>query len=221
MPAVISRRRRAAAAVVAIAAVAGLAIAPVASADNRGQSRLERLVLSSLRSAGFTEVIDGNATFPYPQIAHTPNIDVGVIRLDKKGRPREAVNALMSRDYPRGVLAPIGKDLRSVGVRFRAWNLNRFDGANGFTWTTPPFTAADDVVAGRERADGSPSLVLLARRSPARHAATATRRWPEREAARVRQVHGAAQRAIERMWLPGEPDSRNSSERAEDRRSTE
>ena len=121
------------------------------SSGNR-QQQLERLVLTSLRSAGFTAVIDGDRTFPYPRIAATPNLDVAVIRLDDQGRPREAVNALLSRDYPRGVLAPIGRDLRSDGVRFRAWNLDRFDQANGSTWTTPPFTAADDVVPGREQA---------------------------------------------------------------------
>ncbi|MGL5857742.1 MAG: serine hydrolase [Angustibacter sp.] len=116
------------------------------------QRRLERMVLSAVRSAGFTNVVDGDQSFPYPRIAATPNVDVAVIQLDAAGRPQAAANVLLSRDYPRGTLAPIGRDLRSDGVRFRSWNLDRFDGANGFTWTSPPFTAADDVVAGREDA---------------------------------------------------------------------
>ena len=123
-----------------------------ADGSDGARTRLGRGVLQALRTSGFADVIDGNGSFPYPRIAATPNIDVAVIRLDRRGRPEEAVNALLSRDYPNGVLAPIGRDLRSTGVRFRAWNLDRFDQTNGFTWTTPAFTAADDVVAGRENA---------------------------------------------------------------------
>lgn len=128
--------------------------APTTQSHGSGntQDRLERGILQALRTSGFTDVVDGNGTFPYPRIAATPNIDFAVIRLDRHGRPEQSVNALLSRDYPRGVLAPIGRDLRSTGVRFRAWNLDRFDQTNGFTWATPAFTAADDVVAGRENA---------------------------------------------------------------------
>jgi len=142
----------------ALAAVLSAPAPPAAASTWRGhhdghrQQALERLVLDSVADSGFAAVVDGNAGFPYPRIAAAPNLDVAVIRLDRSGRPREAVNVLVSRDHPEGVLAPIGRDLQAEAVRFRAWNLDRFDQTNGFTWTTPAFTATDDVVAGREDA---------------------------------------------------------------------
>ncbi len=152
--------RRVVVGLTAAAAIAGSTlVAPPgpAAADGRddssaAQRQLERLVLNSLATAGFADVIDGDRTFPYPRIAASPNLDVAVIRLGPDRRPLQSVNALVSRDYPRGVLAPIGPDLRADGVRFRAWNLDRFDQTNGFTWTSPAFTPADDVVPGRTKA---------------------------------------------------------------------
>lgn len=122
------------------------------SAHRSTDTSLRALVLGSLRSAGFTDVIDGNGTFPYPHIAARPNIDAAVILLDRQGRPTQAVDVLMSRDYPDGISAPIGPGLSLTSVRFRAWDQNRWDQLDGRTWTTPPFTAADDVVKGREQA---------------------------------------------------------------------
>jgi hypothetical protein len=69
----------------------------------------------------------------------------------------------MSRDHPDGAAVPIGSDFGAEGVRWRRWNTDRWNGgtfseADGSRLTTvgwadnPPFTAADDIVPGRQDA---------------------------------------------------------------------
>ena len=132
------------------------ATAPAAQADRGDRAtKLERQVLQSVQAAGFGDVIDGeqtpNAGPPwYPRIAHTPQVDVAVLELDHKNRVKGAANVLMDRDHPDGVLVPIGRDLSSSAVRYRKWDLARWDG-EGPQWEDD-YGPDEDVVPGREGA---------------------------------------------------------------------
>lgn len=138
-----------------------------------GSDALGRGLLAAVRSVEFDQVIDFGpegtcpgatfCAFPVPRIAHTPNVDVAVIELDPAGRPIDAADVLLSRDYPDGVLVPIDNDLGTTAVRFLRWNINRWNGGTFSTATgrqltregwanDPPLTAADDIVPGREHA---------------------------------------------------------------------
>ena len=137
------------------------AAAPAAHARNPASnapkpSKLEAQILDAVRDAGFDEVLDGwaapNAAPPwYPKIPFTPQVDVAVFDLSPSNRVREAVNVLMSRDYPQGVLVPIGKDLDSSAVRYRKWDASRWFEQSGKSWSDP-YAAGEDVVPGREGA---------------------------------------------------------------------
>jgi hypothetical protein len=134
---------------------------------------LERGLLSAVRATSFDEVIDFGPVddacpyqswcpAPTPTIAHPPNVDVAVIELGRDGRARAAANVLLSRDYPEGLVVPIDRNLGASAVRFRRWDIDRWNGgtfASDGTQTTtkgwadnPPRTPADDIVAGREQA---------------------------------------------------------------------
>ena len=103
-----------------------------------GSDALGRGLLAAVRSVKFDQVIDfgpegtcpGAAfcAFPAPPIADTPNVDVAVIELDPDGRPIDAADVLLSRDYPDGALVPIDRDLGTTAVRFLRWNINRWNG---------------------------------------------------------------------------------------------
>jgi Beta-lactamase enzyme family len=138
-----------------------------------GSDALGDGLLGAVRSVGFDQVIDFGpegtcpgarfCAFPARPIARPPNVDVAVIELDPNGRPIDAADVLLSRDYPDGVLAPVDRDLGTTAVRFLRWNINR---SNGGTFSTetgrqltregwaddPPLTRADDIVPGREDA---------------------------------------------------------------------
>lgn len=136
--------------------------------------RLSQSLLSAVRNARFDQVIDYGpyneacpgsqfCTLPAPAIAHPPNVDVAVIQLDSNGGLLEVANVLLSRDYPNGMLVPLDRNTAASAVRFRRWDIERFDGGtfsdkNGKQlttkgWTTnPSLTAADDIVSGRETA---------------------------------------------------------------------
>lgn len=139
-----------------------------------GNQALDQLLLSAVRDARFDQVIDygpyneacPGAEFcpsPAPSIANPPNVDVAVIQLDRNGKLVDVANVLLSRDYPDGQLVPIDQNYAASAVRFRKWDMERFDGGtfsdtNGEKlttkgWTTnPPLTTADDIVSGRESA---------------------------------------------------------------------
>jgi hypothetical protein len=99
---------------------------------------------------------------PTPTIATSPNVDVAVIELGHDGRARRAADVLLSRDYPDGVVVPIDRNLATTAVRFRRWDINRWNGgtfgSDGLQtsitgWNdNPPRTPVDDIVAGREQA---------------------------------------------------------------------
>jgi len=147
-----------------------LTLVPAAGAKS---SSLERGVLDAVRSAGFGEVVDfgpvelacPGAAFcasPAPRVAYTPNVDVAVIELGRRGRAQRAANVLLSRDYPNGLAVPVDEQLGTSAVRFRRWDIDRWNGgtfaSDGKQTSTkgwkdnPPLSAADDIVVGREQA---------------------------------------------------------------------
>lgn len=152
--------------------ICGWGLLGASSAFARSGS-LRRGVLDAVRSVGFGSVVDfgpldfacPGAAFchsPTPQIAWVPNVDVAVIKLDRRGRARQAADVLLSRDYPDGVVVPTDEQLGTSAVRFQRWDIDRWndgtfapDGTQTSTkgWKdNPPLTAADDLVAGREDA---------------------------------------------------------------------
>jgi beta-lactamase class A len=155
-----------------ILAVLGLAL--VAPASSLAEpSSLERGLLEAVRAVGFDEVVDFGPVddacpyqswcqSPLPAISSPPNVDVAVIELRRDGRARRAANVLLSRDYPNGLLVPIDRNLAASAVRFRRWDIDRWNGgtfaSDGVQTSTkgwndnPSRTAADDIVAGREQA---------------------------------------------------------------------
>jgi hypothetical protein len=131
-------------------------------------SPLETAVLEAVRSAKFDAVFDfgpanedrsvppGSAT----RIACTPNVDVAVIQLDASGGLAASANVLLSRDYPEGKVVPVDGNTCASVVRFRCWDIDRWNGGtfdpdtgHRLTrkgWTNdPPLTIADDLVADR------------------------------------------------------------------------
>lgn len=134
-------------------------------------SSLESAVLHAVREQHFERIIDfgpNNEDRAIPAgsarpIAHTPNVDVAVIQLDTRGRVVACANVLLSRDYPDGVIVPVTMDSGAAAVRFRRWDIDRWNGGKFVAesnapvelkgWTNnPPLTAADDIVPGREDA---------------------------------------------------------------------
>ncbi|MGB8698935.1 MAG: serine hydrolase [Thermosynechococcaceae cyanobacterium] len=127
-------------------------------------------LLQFARNAKFDHVIDygpyneacPGADFcpvPAPRVAHMPNVDIAVIQLDEDGQAEEAANVLFSRDYPNGIQVPIDRNFNARSVRWRKWDIERWDGGtfsdkNGQQLTikgwknNPPFTPADDIVPG-------------------------------------------------------------------------
>jgi hypothetical protein len=151
-----------------------------AGAANHDQSELEAQLLQAVRDANFGEVIDfgpfedvcpgaGFCAVPAHRVGNAPNVDLAVIELDADGHATRAANVLVSRDYPTGVVVPLDQQGGAAGtfgttsVRWRRWDIERHDGGTfdqktGKQLTTkgwtddPPFTAADDIVPGRENA---------------------------------------------------------------------
>lgn len=141
------RRPSVAASIVALAVVL---LAPSAAVAAAGPSPLEQTVLRAVQETRFGDVLDfDSGAVPAPRVAATPNVDVAVLSLHPSGRVAGAANVLLSRDYPDGVLAPVGRDLGTSAVRFRAWDIDRWD---GLTPWTAPWPAGSDLVAGREGA---------------------------------------------------------------------
>jgi len=134
-------------------------------------SPLETAVLAAVREAGFHEVFDfgpanedrsvppGSAT----KIAHTPNVEVAVIQLDADGRRVACANVLLSQDYPNGQVVPVDSNTCASAVRFRRWDIDRWNGGTfepgtdkqltqkGWT-NNPRLTDADDIAPGRTNA---------------------------------------------------------------------
>jgi hypothetical protein len=156
----------------AVLAVLGLALVAPATALARPSS-LQRGLLEAVRAVRLDEVVDFGPVddacpheswcqVPAAAISTPPNVDVAVIELDRSGRARRAADVLVSRDYPSGVLVPIDRSRGTTAVRFRRWDIDRWNGgtfgpdgvqtsAKGWS-DNPPRTGADDIVADREQA---------------------------------------------------------------------
>lgn len=142
--------------------------------NGNGLSAMESALLQAVRNAKFNEVIDygpyneacpGASFCPFPalRIRTTPNVDVAVLVLDNDGQVLDLANVLLSRDYPNGQVAPIDANYGTSSVRWRRWDIARFDGGT-FSSTTgerlttrgwtdnPPLTDNDDVTPGFESA---------------------------------------------------------------------
>lgn len=132
---------------------------------------LENLLLRAVREARFDQVVDfGPAnedrdvvSGTAKPIARMPNIDLAVIQLDAAGRPIASANVLFSQDYPGGLAVPVTLDRGADSVRFRRWDIQRWNGGSFKPgswipdstkgWTNQPaLTELDDIVPGRERA---------------------------------------------------------------------
>jgi hypothetical protein len=135
---------------------------------------LSTSLLNAARQAQFDQVIDygpynevcPGAKFcpvPAPRVAQMPNVDIAVIQLDANGGLKDVANVLMSRDYPTGLVVPIERNYTTSSVRWRKWDIQRWDGGtfsdkNGKQLTTkgwtdnPPLTVAEDILPGRESA---------------------------------------------------------------------
>jgi beta-lactamase class A len=169
-------------AIVAAFALLGMARVPLARSAvatpslaraAAGPDALGDGLLAAVRSVRFDQVIDFGpqgmcpgakfCAFPARRIAHPPNVDVAVIELDANGRPIDAADVLLSRDYPDGILVPVNRDLGTTAIRYLRWNINRYNGGTFSTATGrqltregwadhPSLTRADDIVPGREHA---------------------------------------------------------------------
>lgn len=150
--------------------LATLLLAAAASTPARAASPLEDAVLRAVREARFDRVLDfgpanedaGTPGGPKP-IVHAPNVDVAVIELDREGRVVACANVLLSRDYPAGLVVPVTLDRGASSVRFRRWDIARWNGGTFRSgqaapvttkgWTNQPLLTDDeDIVPGRTNA---------------------------------------------------------------------
>lgn len=133
-------------------------------------SPLEAAVLRAVREARFDRVLDfgaANEDAKKPSlpkiIAHVPNVDIAVIQLNPQGQILACANVLLSRDYPEGLIVPVSLNHGASSVRFRRWDIARWNGgefASGESvplrikgWTNhPPLTDDEDIVPGRTNA---------------------------------------------------------------------
>ncbi len=145
-----------------------------ATVNVHAESPLETALLQAVREAHFEGVIyfgAGNEErpvkahpgLPARPVAHPPNVNVAVIQLDADGRLVDRAYVMLSRDYPTGLIVPLGNNLGADSVRFLRWDIVRSDGGtfsseDGHPLTTkgwtnhPPLTAADDLVPDRTSA---------------------------------------------------------------------
>jgi len=133
-------------------------------------SPLEVAVLRAVREARFDRVLDfgpANEDSAKPAspktIAQVPNVDVAVIQLNRRGQVMASANVLLSRDYPEGLIVPVSLDQGAASVRFRRWDIARWNGGvfkpgeslpvTTKGWTNdPPLSDDDDLVPGRTNA---------------------------------------------------------------------
>lgn len=147
--------------------LSGLLILAVNSPRAQAASPLEVALLRAVREARFDQVLDfgpanedANQPVSPKTISHVPNVDVAVIQLNAQGKVVSYANVLLSRDYPEGVIVPVDLDHGAASVRFRRWDIDRWNGGTfkpGEStpttpkgWTNqPPLTDHDDLVPGR------------------------------------------------------------------------
>ena len=152
----------------------GLFAATSFATYSQAQTALETKVLTAMRNAQFNTVIDYGpyaescpgksfCAFPAQPTPYMPNIDVAVITLDSTGAMIDRANVMLSRDYPTGLVVPLDPNGGATAVRFRRWDIARYDGGTYSSstgkqtstkgWTNnPALTDADDIVTGRQNA---------------------------------------------------------------------
>lgn len=143
-------RHRAAVVIAALFASLAFSVLAVGGAE-AGVTPDEQLadeLLAVVNDVDFAEVVDfeyDTAAGPAPRVAHTPNVDVAVIALDGDGRPTAAANVLLSRDFPQGRVVSLDENGAAVGVDWRAWDIDRWDG----DWDAP-FPDGSQIVPGAD-----------------------------------------------------------------------
>lgn len=136
--------------------------------SKENNAALSKVLLKAVRQVDFDQVIDFGpvedvfGSTPVPQIAHTPSVDVAVIQLDRNGKIKATADVLLSRDYPNGVSVPINQNNGTNAVRWRKWDIDRWNGGtfseDGTQLTTkgwktnPPLTASDEIVPAGKNA---------------------------------------------------------------------
>lgn len=136
--------------------------------SKENNAALSKVLLKAVRQVHFDQVIDFGpvedvfGSTPVPQITHTPSVDVAVIQLDRNGKIKATADVLLSRDYPNGVSVPINQNEGTDAVRWRKWDIDRWNGGtfsdDGTQLTTkgwktnPPFTASDEIVPAGKNA---------------------------------------------------------------------
>jgi hypothetical protein len=112
-------------------------VAPVAaSGGTTPDDRLANKLLSIVNAAAFQDVVDFDNQppgGPAPRVAHHPNLDVAVIKLNRSGKPVATANVLFSRDFPDGKVVALDDNLTPSGIDWRAWDIERWDG----DWNAP------------------------------------------------------------------------------------
>jgi hypothetical protein len=142
--------------------VVALSLSPV-----RSESPLQSLLLQTVQNAGFDQVIDfgpyneacpGKSFCHQPagRIAQPPNVDVAVLQLDANGQIIDEAEVLLSRDFPRGFLVQLDRNLGARNVTFLRWDIARSDGGTYSSetgdrmttrgWTNNPALADSDLL---------------------------------------------------------------------------
>jgi len=111
-----------------------------------------------------------------------PDVDVAVIQLNREGQVMASANVLLSRDYPEGLIVPASLNQGAAAVRFRRWDIARWNGgvfkpdeslpvtAKGWT-NDPPLTEDVDVVPGRSLCRSGEGALCGSRQSDQLHPA--------------------------------------------------
>lgn len=171
-PAAAPPRANAAASAGAAASTSAAAPAPACPLAARGAdglTPLERGLRAALVEARFDQVMDfgpeaedvcpKEGPCPSTPLARLPSVDLAVIAFPE-GCPPAGASVVLSADLPEGRVNAIDPvTLQVTGVRFRRWDINRWnrgagasDGARSRA-PEPPLTAADDLVPGQTGVD--------------------------------------------------------------------
>lgn len=85
-------------------------------------------------------------------ITHLPNVDLAVIAFPKGCAPVYA-NVMLSRDFPNPRVNTIDSEtLRVVDIRYRRWDIDRWNGMKGWK-DNPPLNDGDDIFPGQQGPD--------------------------------------------------------------------
>jgi hypothetical protein len=116
-------------------------------------ARLADQLVHALADVDFSAVVDRAAKppgGPAPTVAHSPHVDLAVVRLDAEGRAVAAANVQQSRDFPHGRVVTLGDDLRALDTDFRAWDLARWDELSSEAFSSVPYPHGSALLPGTE-----------------------------------------------------------------------